>query len=230
MTTAASHAQTCLAAYDLWAATYDRIDNPLVAQAGAVLAERARWFAGARVLELGCGTGRNAAFCLEAGAAGYVGIDGSAAMLAQARRRFEDSRVAWMEADLLAGAARAGRKGARFDVVLLCLVLEHLEDVEPVIAAGAATLARGGRLIMVELHPSLHDCGIGANFTVGELELRLPSFRHTAEELVQATGRAGLRPILWVDHLPTAPALARSAKLARYVKRPVLVEVVAARD
>src|SRR5262245_26357699 len=111
---------TIAAAYDAWAASYDAIDNPLVAQAAAALEQRAAWFAGARVLELGCGTGRNAAASLAAGARSYLGIDASEAMLAEARRRLADPRVGFVAADLVAGARAAG---PRFDLALICLVL-----------------------------------------------------------------------------------------------------------
>jgi len=73
-------APACAAAYDQWAATYDSIDNPLIAQASTVLASHVATWAGARVLELGCGTGRNARACLAAGARSYVGVDASPGM------------------------------------------------------------------------------------------------------------------------------------------------------
>jgi ubiquinone/menaquinone biosynthesis C-methylase UbiE len=219
--------RSCLAAYDDWAATYDSIDNPVVAEAAVVVDERAAWFSGARVLELGCGTGRNAARCLAAGADRYVGVDASVGMLTIARRKLDDPRVSWLDADLISGAQRAMQDGRGFDVVLLCLVLEHIEDVAPVIDAAAAALARGGRLLIVELHPALHDRGVGANFRIGEREVRLPSFRHTVDELATALARAGLTPLLSADRCPTPIALARSRKLARYAGHPVVLEIAA---
>ena len=113
------------AAYDAWAQTYDAIDNPMIAQAAAVLDARAAWFTGARVLELGCGTGRNAAACLSHGARGYTGVDASPGMLAIARSRYTDPRTRWIEADMCSGARTAARD-AGFDLVLICLVLEHV--------------------------------------------------------------------------------------------------------
>jgi SAM-dependent methyltransferase len=226
----AAAAAHCRAAYDRWAQTYDVVDNPLVAAAGVALEAHAARFAGARVLELGCGTGRNAAACLAAGAAAYVGVDASPGMLATARARFADEpRVTWLAADLLAGAAAACADGGRFDVVLICLVLEHVADVAPAIAAAAAALAADGRLIVLELHPALHERGVGAHFRDGDVEVRLPSLRHDAAELTAAATRAGLVPAAIVDHAPTPAGLARSSKLARHAGVPVLLEFVATR-
>lgn len=221
--------RSCLAAYDAWASTYDAIDNPLVAQAAAALSRRASWFAGARVLELGCGTGRNAAWALGAGARSFVGVDASPGMLAVARERLTDPRASWLEADLVRGGALAAAGGARFEVALLCLVLEHVRDVGPVVSAAASALAPAGRLVVFELHPGLHDLGVGANFRLGDREVRLDSFRHTAGEILLAAEAAGLRGTPAIDHVPSPEALERSAKLARYAGRPVLLEVVAER-
>jgi malonyl-CoA O-methyltransferase len=216
----------CLAAYDQWADTYDSIDNPIVAQATEVLASRAAWLDGARVLELGCGTGRNAPLVLAAGARAYVGVDGSPGMLAHARARLADPRVTLREAELVAGAQSAD---GPFDVVLVCLVLEHLRDVTPVVTAAATALSPGGRLVVIELHPGLHARGIGANFRLAGTEVRLPSFAHTADEMTAAAQAAGLTAAVALDHRPSAAALVRSAKLARFGDAPVLLELTAAR-
>jgi ubiquinone/menaquinone biosynthesis C-methylase UbiE len=226
---AADPLRSCLAAYDAWASTYDTLDNPLIAQAAVALARHAAWFDGARVLELGCGTGRNAAWALAAGAQRFVGVDASPGMLAVARKRLADPRASWLEAELVRGASLATARGARFDVALICLVLEHVRDVGPVVAAAASALAPAGRLVVLELHPALHELGVGANFRLGDREVRLDSFRHTAEELVLAATAADLSRAEAADHVPSPEALARSAKLARYAGRPVLLELVAER-
>jgi malonyl-CoA O-methyltransferase len=220
-------------AYDAWAETYDAIDNPLIAQAAAVLDARAAWLGDARVLELGCGTGRNAAACFGHGARGYTGVDASPGMLAIARSRFTDPQIRspsprWIEAELCDGA-RAAARDTGFDLVLICLVLEHVRDIAPVIGAAADALAPGGHLLVLELHPALHGRGIGANFQAGGREVRLTSICHDAAELVTACAQAGLSGAIAVDHCPAPAALARSAKLARYTDQPVLIEVTASR-
>ncbi len=229
MTDSSDAARACVTAYDAWAQTYDQIDNPLIAQASVVLEERARWLSSARVLDLGCGTGRNAALGLAAGATHYVGVDASAGMLEVARGRVNDERASFVEGDLLEGARRLSERGDRFDVALVCLVLEHVEDVAPIIDAAAALLDPSGRLLVLELHPSLHARGVGANFRLGDREVRLPSFRHDEDELARAIAGAGLRLVTATSHAPSPLALARSPKLVRYVSQDVLLEVVAAR-
>lgn len=208
--------------YDAWAPGYDALDNPLIAQATVVLEDHAALFETARVLELGCGTGRNLAFALLQGAREVVGVDGSPGMLAVARQRLPHAR--FREGPLTTPV------GEGFDVALICLVLEHVEDVRPVIRAAADALAPGGHLLIMELHAALRALKVGANFRVGEVEYRLPSFLHEGAELAEACRAAGLHSIEVRDHRPDPRALARSPKLAaRYAGQLILVEVVASK-
>jgi SAM-dependent methyltransferase len=208
------------AGYDAWAPDYDALDNPLIAQATAVLEDHAALFETARVLELGCGTGRNLAFALLSGAREVVGVDGSPGMLAVAKKRLPRAR--FVEGPLTTPV------GDGFDVALICLVLEHVEDVRPVIRAAADALAPGGHLLMMELHAALRAKQVGANFRVGDVEYRLPSFLHEGVELADACRAAGLREVEVRDHRPDPRALSRSPKLAaRYAGQLILVEVVA---
>lgn len=216
-------------AYDLWAASYDGHDNPLVAQSELVLDELAPLLAGRAVLELGCGTGRLAPRVLAAGAASYTGVDGSAGMLARAsalaaaadtgaRARWVHAAVEELPADL-----------AGFDVVLFCLVLEHARELGPPCAAAARALAPGGLLVAIELHAELAERGVGAHFEHAGQTIRLASFAHSAAELRAACAAAGLVTERATDWFPDARSISRSHKLARYTGTPVLLELRARR-
>lgn len=208
--------------YDAWAPGYDALDNPLIAQATVVLEDHEALFDGARVLELGCGTARNLAFALIVGAREVVGVDGSPGMLEVARKRLPHARL--VEGPLTTPV------GGGFDLVLICLVLEHLDTIGPVIRAAAEALAPGGHLLIMELHATLHAKTVGANFRVGDTEHRLPSYPHEGAELADACRAAGFREVEVRDHRPDPRALARSPKLAaRYAGQLVLVEVVASK-
>jgi SAM-dependent methyltransferase len=211
--------------YDAWAASYDVIDNPLVAMASVALEERAPLFAGARVLELGCGTARNAPPILAAGAGAYVGVDASAEMLARGRQRVgDDERVRLVTGDVTAPP----REG--FDVALFCLVLEHFERLEAPLAAAAGALRDGGAVQIFELHPAWWHDGGRAHYVAGGQERALASWAHDEADFARSLGACGLELVAarsWYAH---EAACARSSKLRKRLGKPVLLEVTARRQ
>ena len=106
--------------YDVWAETYDTTPNPVVWMDEHITPGVIGPCAGERILDAGCGTGRNIARLL-AGGARVTGMDFSEGMLRVARERFPD--VPLMIGDL---QARWPFDDGAFDAVLCALVGEHL--------------------------------------------------------------------------------------------------------
>lgn len=210
--------------YDVWAASYDVVDNPLVAMATIAVDACAAAFMGARVLELGCGTARNAALVLAAGAREYVGVDASGEMLARGRERVgDDARVRLVVGDVNDAPREA------FDVVLFCLVLEHFEQLGAPLASAAAALRTDGELRIFELHPTWWHDGARAHYVVDGKERALASWPHDEAEFARVLPGSGLELVSvrsWYAH---EAACARSPKLRKRLGRPVLLEIVASR-
>ncbi len=211
--------------YDRWAASYGA-GNPLVALSELLLDARPLACAGLDVVELGCGTGRNAPRVLAGGARGYVGVDGSPGMLARAAG--EDPRVRWRRGDLLAPGPLPV-DAASADLALVVLVLEHLPTLAPLAAEVARILRPGGRLRVVDIHADLVRAGTGAHFRDGAHELRFTSVAHDADAITSALAGAGLRVTRAEDVVADAAAIARVPKLARHAGRAVLLDVEAMR-
>jgi len=113
---------------------------------GAVLLDLLDARAGERVLDIGCGTGHQAAALAGTGVE-VVGVDSDAAMLEVARREHPGIRVARADAqDAAALAAAAG--GAPFDAVLSNAALHWMPRQDDVVGAVAAVLRPGGRLVV----------------------------------------------------------------------------------
>lgn len=111
---------------------------------------------GARVLDVGCGTGLN--FPLLQGAVGLagrvVGVDASAAMLARARAR--GARQGWGNVECCLGdaadlPATVGREPASFEAVLFTYSLSIISDWEHSFAQALDLLAPGGRIVVVDM-------------------------------------------------------------------------------
>jgi malonyl-CoA O-methyltransferase len=183
-------------AYDEWAETYDSDLNRTRDLAAQVLKQADLNFAGRRIIEVGCGTGRNTQWLARpaAGAAEIVALDFSKEMLARARERVRDPRVRFTQHDIRAQWPVAD---AAADVVIVVLVLEHVEHLEPTFAEAARTLDEGGELFICELHPLRQLLGKQAQFTnakTGEHTL-VPAFLHNISDYVDAGLSSGFEPI-----------------------------------
>lgn len=212
-----------LAAYDRWAASYDHIENPLVAATAWVLDRRPLACRDVDVVELGCGTGRNAVRVLAEGARSYTGVDGSPGMLAIARTRI-DPRVTWLDADLL----QPWTPSRRFALAIVVLVLEHLPKLAPLTDALAAVVETGGRARIVDLHPARIAAGSVAHFQDGDRDVVFPSIAHSLSALRSLLEQAGFSVELheWIADDAMIEAVPRVAK---HRGLPLVLDVTATR-
>jgi SAM-dependent methyltransferase len=107
------------------------------------------------VLDLGCGEGQVARLAAAGGADRVVGLDPAAAQLAAAVRR--GGGVAYARG---LGGALPFASGS-FDAVVVCLVLEHVVDVDATFDEIARVLGPGGRLVLFLNHPLFQTPGSG---------------------------------------------------------------------
>jgi SAM-dependent methyltransferase len=137
--------------YDSFAAAYTASNENNLVNAyyeRPAMLELAGDVAGRRILDAGCGSGLLLAALRDRGAT-VTGIDKSAGMVEQARRRLGD------DADLQ--VAELGSPlplpDGTFDDVTASLVLHYLKDWEPALAELRRVLKPGGRLIVSVNHP-----------------------------------------------------------------------------
>ncbi len=176
-------------AYDRWAVSYDRQENRTRDLDGVILRAHGPDVRARRVLELGCGTGKNTAHLAER-AEHVTALDLSEGMLAVARARITAPHVHFVRHDL---RVRWPVADAAMDVVIGNLVLEHLEDLTPIFTEAARVLRADGTLYLSELHPMRQWLGAQAHFTdAGSgAVVHVPAFRHTVAEYVNGGLAAG---------------------------------------
>ena len=110
-----------------------------------------------RILDLGAGEGQISRALRRHGPASteVVALDPASAQVTEAARRGGGIRVVQGSASALPFAQGS------FDAVLVCLVLEHVDDLDGTVAEVARVLEDSGRLVLLLNHPLLQTPGSG---------------------------------------------------------------------
>jgi SAM-dependent methyltransferase len=185
----------------------------------------------ARVLDLGCGEGQIARLAVAGGATTAVGVDASAAQIAEAGRR--GGGVSYVRGS----ATAVPLAGSRFDAVVSCLVLEHVEDLDGALDEVSRLLRPGGRFVLFVNHPLFQTPGSGwvddrvldppeqywrvgpylqEGVTIEEVDagVRLPFFHRPLGRYVNAMAARGLTITRMVEPAPPRRFLALAPEYA----------------
>lgn len=176
-------------AYNQWAAQYDTNENKTRDLEKKVLRETLGKMDFRKVLEIGCGTGKNTEWLIEKADA-ITSVDFSAEMLAKAKAKIHSYKVKFKQADI----TRTWDFGeGDYDLVSFSLVLEHISDLDFIFSQTAAALKRGGHAYVAELHPFKQYSGSKARFDIGEGEQQVVEcYTHHVSEFTQAAKKHGL--------------------------------------
>jgi len=209
--------------YDLWAETYDRTPNPLVALDRRVTLGALNPRIGEWVLDAGCGTGAHLA-AIDRARSRPVGLDFSRGMLRVARQKAPGAAL--VQADLNGHFPIRGRA---FDAVLSALVSEHLADLRRFFTEAFAALRVGGRLVFSAFHPELAQAGAEANFEQNGTEYRLGAEPYTVSDYLNHISEAGFQNLEWRDYHVDDPLVQEVPRASKYLNRPLLLLVRAER-
>lgn len=175
-------------AYDQWAEEYDDADPSTLLDEPFLLSQL-KMFAGCRLLDLGCGTGRYLRLLAQPGIS-MVGLDLSQGMLARARRTFiPEAPVGWVQASFGSLPFVSGT----FDRVVSGLVLDHVDDLHLYFHQVAAILRSGGRLVLSTVHPAMQRLtGINVRFAAQGRYYQMQGTVHEVDSIEEAAQQAGL--------------------------------------
>lgn len=175
-------------AYEEWATTYDS-DRNLTRDIDQQVMQTVlgnRQFA--RVLEIGCGTGKNTV--LLAGIAQSVhAIDYSSEMIARAKAKASFNNVLFTLADINQAWPCPDRSA---NLITCNLILEHISELSFVFAEAARVLAAGGKLFISELHPFRQYLGTQARFDREQETRTIEAFVHNVTDFTDAAEQNGL--------------------------------------
>jgi ubiquinone/menaquinone biosynthesis C-methylase UbiE len=150
-----STAKSTLQAYDRWARAYPPVaHNPLMRAEQQLMSELWPAVAGARALDLACGSGRYSQLLTEAKAAQVVALDFCVPMLRQvsaAQRVCASMMHLPFQRDV-------------FDCVVSGLALGHATDIQQWMVEVARVLRPGGTFLYSDFHPEATRAGMTRSF------------------------------------------------------------------
>lgn len=196
-------------AYDLWSEIYDSDGNFLQALDTIEMQELLPWFVENlnsdppwKLVDLGCGTGRNTKILLRIPKVEVIGLDSSPKMLEVARRNLEVDSSSPRQCDTpilevydLVSNLTPPPCALQAHGIISTLVLEHV-PISSLFKAASAILKRDGILLMTNMHSEMGDIS-QAGFmdpATGE-KIRPTSYAHRVEDVVAEANRQGFQII-----------------------------------
>jgi SAM-dependent methyltransferase len=173
--------------YGEWVATYEQTVEDAMDIALLDELHEVSWSAVGTAADLGCGTGRTGTGMREHGVAVIDGLDLTPEMLEVARGREVYRRL--VEGDVSA----TGLQSEAYDLVMTCLVDEHLADIGPLYAEAFRLTRPGGTFVLVGFHPHfIMAAGMPTHFDSASGEpVAIDTHVHLLSEHVTAGLQAG---------------------------------------
>ena len=175
--------------YDDWAATYEGIVQDEMDIALLEQLTTPEWSSVRAAADLGCGTGRTGAWLRSRGVQVIDGVDIAPGMLRQAAeknvyRRLEES-----------GLSPTPLESAAYDLVIACLIDEHIEDVGVLYRDAARLSKSAGLLVVVGYHPYfIMTSGMPTHYDTAFGEpVAIETHLHLLSDHVSAAGDNGWR-------------------------------------
>jgi len=192
--------------YNAWAYQYDNNINPTRDLDKTVTKESLSNIDFFKVLELGCGSGKNTEWLITR-AEKVVGLDFSKNMLDLAKRKIITDKATFINTDLNENWPVSDNS---FDLATINLTLEHIEILDHIFNSSFKKLIQGGNCFVCELHPKKQLAGSKARFEENGTEIALDVFYHSELEYIESAEKAGFNLIAkkdWYDNEKDVPRL-----------------------
>ncbi|MBJ7882802.1 class I SAM-dependent DNA methyltransferase [Gelidibacter salicanalis] len=178
-------------AYNNWAGQYDTNMNKTRDLDAKSTFETLKGIDFLKVIELGCGTGKNTAYLLQK-ADKVIGLDFSQKMLDKARSKIKDKRAEFIKADL---TIQWNIEDDYWDLITCSLVLEHIENISFIFDQARKKLKIGGHFFISELHPFKQYSGSKAKFETENGTQELETYTHHLSEYMNHANKYGFELI-----------------------------------
>jgi ubiquinone/menaquinone biosynthesis C-methylase UbiE len=169
--------------YQMWAAQYDSVPNPLLALESRMLAPRLGALSGMDLLDVAAGTGRWMSYSAAQGAR-TLGIDLSLQMLqVAATKEGISGRL------VLGDASSLPFRSGSFDLAICSFALSYLACP----ALPLAEMARVARRVVIsDMHPAAAQSGWNRGYRTASENVQIEHFCHSFEDLNRIAQASGM--------------------------------------
>ena len=175
-------------AYNIWADQYDTNSNKTRDLDTKSTIKTLNKFDFSKVIELGCGTGKNTTFLLKK-ADEIIGLYFSQEMLNRAKAKIKDERVEFRKADL----TKSWEIDNDFAALITCsLTLEHIKNLNHIFNQANLKLKKNGLFFISELHPFKQYSGSKAKYETENGTKELEVYIHHISEYIDDAKNNGL--------------------------------------
>lgn len=182
-----------LEGHRLWASTYDKILNPVIALESRMLANLLYPISRQRFLDVACGTGRWTTHLRQQGGSAF-GIDASPEMLSEAcSKKSLHGRL------VLANAENLPFRDRVADVTLCSFAAGYFNSLRRAMTEMARVTRHGGRVILSDLHPASIAAGWTRSFRLDGSVYEIEHFSPSLDEFRNAGMEAKLQLHLQID-------------------------------
>ncbi|MDI6766785.1 MAG: class I SAM-dependent methyltransferase [Bacteroidota bacterium] len=174
-------------AYTNWSSTYDLDRNLTRDLDERVTRDLLKNLHYKSIIEIGCGTGKNTSLLSQIGEK-VLAIDFAESMIGKAKEKVKSTNVIFEVADI---TKQWHCEEQSADLIVCCLVLEHVKNLSFIFSEAYRTLVSGGRFYVCELHPFRQYEGTKANFHRGENTTEIQAFVHHISDFINAAEANG---------------------------------------
>jgi SAM-dependent methyltransferase len=168
-------------AYNLWSSAYDSDDDNLVFKFDNEILDVfliGMNIHGKKIMDYGCGTGRNWQKFYGFNPKKIIGLDSSAGMLEKLKAKFPEA-----ETYLINKGEFPSKYQQKADLIISTLVAAHVKNLRELFVFWRSILQPVGEIIMTDLHPVVLSLGGKRTFRVNDRTLEVKNYIHSMEEI-----------------------------------------------
>jgi len=184
-------------AYDLWSADYDQqTGNLVLALDEAVFSDLIKFIdlRGARIVDVGCGTGRHWKTLLDKNPLQITGYDVSEGMLSRLQAKFPGANT-----HHLSGHSLRETRTNSTDLVISTLVLAHMDHLDDVLREWSRILKPGGEILLTDYHPVALAKGSNRTFRHGNKLMAVRNFIHPVASIRELAAQLEMREMHFTE-------------------------------